>query len=170
MDERQMHAVEIKAGVEAVWAEVTKLGLIHKPMFGTVLEAELRPGGRLLYRSQDGKRVIIIGEVLECDAPRRLVHTFRFTNLKDTPTRVEWTLDATPSGTRVTIVHSQFKDQQETYKGVLTSWPKILGDIAAVVETGDVPLGSRIRNALMNALMFMMPKSTLRENIDELKR
>ena len=37
MEERQIHVVEIKAPVADVWAEITKLQHVQKPMFGTVL-------------------------------------------------------------------------------------------------------------------------------------
>ena len=102
MDERQVHVVEIKAPISAVWAEITKLKHAQKPMFNTVLESDFKPGSRMIYRSQDGKRVFIIGEVREFVPPRRFVHTFRFTNLPETPTLVEWNLEEKAGVTRVT--------------------------------------------------------------------
>jgi uncharacterized protein YndB with AHSA1/START domain len=169
VEEKQTHVVEINASADAVWAEITKLKQIQKPFFGTVLETDFKPGSRLVYKSEDGTRAFILGEIIECDPPRKLVHTFRFTNLAETPTRVEWTLEAKGPATRVTVVHSQFKDQKETAKSVLTSWPAILGDVKAVVETGDAPFGTRVRNWMMSTFAFMAPKETLIENIAELK-
>ena len=169
MDEKQTHVVEIKASADAIWSEITKLRQIQKPFFGTVLETDFKPGSRLVYKSEDGTRAFILGEILECDPPKRLVHTFRFTNLAESPTRVEWTLEPKGASTRVTVVHSQFKDQKETAKSVLTSWPTILNDVKAVLETGDATFGSRMRNWMMSAFAFMAPKETLIENIAELR-
>ena len=56
-----------------------------------------------MYRSEDGRRVFIIGEVHEFLPPKRFVHTFRFTNLPETPTLVEWTLEEKSGVTRVTV-------------------------------------------------------------------
>ena len=169
MEERQVHVVLINAPVAEVWAEVTKLKQIQKPMFGTVLDTDFKPGSRMLYRSEDGKRVFILGEIKEFVPPTRFVHTFRFTNLAETPTLVEWTLEDNGGSTRVTVVHSKFVDQKETHKAVLTSWVDILDNIKAVVETGDVPFKTRAMLWAMKTFDFMAPKETLRENIADLK-
>jgi uncharacterized protein YndB with AHSA1/START domain len=169
MEERQVHVVEIKAPVADVWAEITKLKQIQKPMFGTVLDTDFKPGSRMIYRSEDGKRVFIVGEIHECVPPTRFVHTFRFTNLPETPTLVEWSLEEKGGVTRVTVTHSKFVDQKKTADSVRTSWVDILKNIKAVVETGNVPLKTRMMLGMMSAFMFMLPKETLRENVPELK-
>lgn len=169
MDERQIHVVEISAPIADVWAEITKLKHTQKPMFNTVLESDFKPGSRMIYRSEDGKRVFILGEVVEFVPPKRFVHTFRFTNLPEEPTLVEWQLQQQGEVTRVTVTHSKFVNQQKTWDGVRTSWTDILSNIKAVVETGNVPVKTRVMHGLMSAFMFMAPKSTLRENIKELR-
>jgi uncharacterized protein YndB with AHSA1/START domain len=168
MEERQIHVVEIKAPVADVWAEITKLQHVQKPMFGTVLETDFKPGSRMMYRSEDGKRVFILGEVHEFVPPTRFVHTFRFTNLAESPTLVEWNLEEKAGVTRVTVTHSKFVDQQKTADSVRTSWVDILNNIKAVVEQGDVPLKTRLILGMMKAFMFMTPKEMLRKNIPEL--
>ena len=168
MEDRQVHRIEIKAPIMDVWAEITKLKHIQKPMFNTVLETDFKPGSRMLYRSEDGKRVFILGEIHECVPPKRLVHTFRFTTFPETPTLVEWTLEEQGSVTHVCVVHSKFVDQKKTANSVRTSWPTILGNIKSMVETGNVPLKTRLIHGMMQTFMFMAPKQTLRENILEL--
>lgn len=168
MEERQIHVVEIKAPVADVWAEITKLQHVQKPMFGTVLDTDFKPGSRMMYRSEDGKRVFILGEVHEFVPPTRFVHTFRFTNLAESPTLVEWNLEEKGGVTRVTVTHSKFVDQQKTADSVRTSWVDILNNIKAVVERGDVPFKTRFMLSMMKAFMFMTPKEMLRENIPEL--
>ena len=169
MEERQVHVVEINAPVADVWAEITKLRHIQKPMFGTVLDTDFKPGSRMIYRSEDGKRVFILGEVQEFVPPKRFVHTFRFANLAEAPTLVAWDLEEHAGVTRVTVTHSKFVDQKKTSDSVRTSWVGILENIKAVVETGDVPIKTRLMLRMMSAFMFMLPKNTLRENIPELK-
>jgi uncharacterized protein YndB with AHSA1/START domain len=169
MDERQVHVVEINAPIAEVWAEITKLRQIQKPMFNTVLETDFKPGSRMIYRSEDGKRVFILGEIKEFVPPTRFVHTFRFTNLRESPTLVEWRLQQIGALTRVTVTHSKFVDQQKTADAVRTSWVGILANIKAVVETGNVPLATRLKHGLMSTFMFMAPKETLRENVKDLE-
>lgn len=159
----QVHAIAIQAPIENVWAEITRLQGIQKPMFNTVLEAEFKPGGRILYRSEDGKRVFIVGEVVDCQPPRRLVHTFRFTAMDEQPTLVAWDLVEGPDGVRVTVEHTHFSNQTATHRSVLSSWPTILSNYKSVLERGDVPVGIRVKHALMQGFSFMLPSTTRTE-------
>jgi hypothetical protein len=45
----------------------------------------------------------------------------------------------------------------------------ILNNIKSVLETGTVPLKTRLMHGMMSAFMFMAPKETLRKNIPELR-
>ncbi len=159
----QVHAITIHATLDEVWGEITRRRGIQKPMFNTVLEAAFQPGSRILYRSKDGSRVFIIGEVVECQPPRRLVHTFRFTAIDEDPTLVAWDLSETADGVVVTVAHTHFSDQAATYRSVLTGWPTILSNYKSVLERGNVPLGTRAKHALMHAFAFMMPGGTRAE-------
>ena len=49
-------SITIAVPVEKVWAEITKTGSIQRPLYNTVLDIDLEPGGRLRYSSPDGKR------------------------------------------------------------------------------------------------------------------
>lgn len=157
-------SIDIAAPVQRVWDEITKKGSPHHAMFGTYLHADLRPGAVMTYRNKKGTHTFVLGEVLEVDAPRRLVHTFRFSMEKDEPTLVVWELTQRDSGTRVTVTHSRFQGETRTYKSVITSWPKILGLYKTIIETGNAPAGKRFGNAMMMAMCFMLPKSARTEN------
>jgi uncharacterized protein YndB with AHSA1/START domain len=160
------YAVEIAAPVERVWQEITRTNTRCRPMFGTILVTELRPGASLRYRSMDGKHTFVAGEVVEIDPPRKLVHTFVFPNLSDAPTLVTWTLEPAGAGTRVVVTHARFDGETKTFKAVHTSWPKILGLYKHVIETGDVGLGTKLQQGLMGAFCFVLPKS-LRTDVVE---
>ena len=168
MDERQVHVVEIKAPIAEVWAEITKLKQVQKPMFNTVLEAHFKPGSRMIYRSEDGKRVFILGEVKEFVPPSRFCIRFDSpTSLNANARRVESRRDERR--------HARHRDAFEIRRPAedrrlgAHGWVDILGNIKAVVETGNVPLKTRIVHGMMSAFMFMAPKETLRENIPELR-
>ena len=86
-------SITIAVPVEKVWAEITKTGSIQRPLYNTVLDIDLRPGGRLRYSSPDRKRVFVAGEVLEVDPPRRLKHTYLFAMKPEPATVVTWELE-----------------------------------------------------------------------------
>jgi uncharacterized protein YndB with AHSA1/START domain len=159
----QVHTITIQATLERVWGEITRVRGIQKPMFNTVLETTFEPGNRMRYRSKDGKRVFIIGEVVDVQPPRRLAHTFRFTATHEEPTLVAWDLSEHADGVRVTVRHTHFSRQAVTHKSVLSSWPTILSNYKSVLERGDVPLGIRAKHALMQGFAFMMPSETRAE-------
>ena len=105
----------------------------------------------------------MLGEVLEIDPPKRLVHTFRFSMEKDAPTLVEWNLTEKIGVTTVTINHSRFEGETRTCKSVSTSWLKILGLYKTIIETGKVPMGTRMQNGMMMGMSFMLPKGASTE-------
>jgi uncharacterized protein YndB with AHSA1/START domain len=162
----KVYAVEIAAAPERVWHEITRRDRRCRPMFGTVLVSDLVPGAALRYRSTKGKHTFVAGEVLEVEAPRRLVHTFTFPNLPDAPTRVTWTLEPSAKGTRLTVTHERLEPGSRTLKAVDGSWPGILELYRQEVETGTVGLGTRMKLALMGAMSFMLPRS-LRTDVVE---
>jgi uncharacterized protein YndB with AHSA1/START domain len=160
----RVFSVDISAGAQRVWDEITRRGVPHHPMFGTYLHADLTPGSVMSYRDKSGKHTFVLGEVLEVDAPTRLVHTFRFSMEGDAPTLVVWELKENAGKTRITITHSRFDGETRTYKSVSTSWPAILGLYKTVIETGKAPFGTRLKNGLMMGMSFMLPKSARTDN------
>ena len=85
----QVHRVYIKTTADRIWAAITKPEWTARYGYTGYVSYDLRPGGRYEVRATDGFRaaaesqgnqlpeVIIDGEVLEADPPRRLVTTFR---------------------------------------------------------------------------------------------
>jgi uncharacterized protein YndB with AHSA1/START domain len=151
--------IDIHAPIDRVWAELFRKGIPHHAMFGTYLHGNLEPGETITYRNKSGSHTFVLGKVLEVDPPKRLVHTFRFSCGKDEPTLVEWKLEPRGESTRVIVNHSRFEGETKTYKSVATSWPAILALYKTIIETGKPPVGARIKNGLMMAMTFMMPKA-----------
>jgi len=78
------------------------------------------------------------GEILEIEPPRLLVYTWiaNWHDDKQRPTTVRWELNATPSGTHVTVTHSglaQEKVAREDYRG---GWPGVVENLKKYAEAG----------------------------------
>lgn len=159
-------SIDIATTPEKVWEEITKTGRIQKAFYNTVLESTLQPGAKLRYYSPDKKRVFVVGEVLEVDAPNRLKHTYMMTMTPEGPTVVTWELVAIESGCRVTITHSGWTEDMKTRKNTAVGWTDILSLLKAEIETGQIPLKTRLIYAIQGAMMFMLPKSTKVEEVD----
>jgi uncharacterized protein YndB with AHSA1/START domain len=84
----QVYRVYIKATPEATWDAITKSEWTERYGYTGIVDFDLRPGGAYIVHATKEFRaqaealgnvlpdVIIDGEVLEADPPRKLVHTF----------------------------------------------------------------------------------------------
>jgi uncharacterized protein YndB with AHSA1/START domain len=161
-------AIDIAAPRQRVWDEITKTGRIQLALNNTVLESPMTPGSKLRYYSPNRKRVFVVGEIVEVTPPRRFSHTFKLLmNGGDAPSLVTWDLEETPAGCRVTLTHSGWTDQVKTHKGTAAGWRGILSVLKQQLETGDIPLKTKVTYALMGAMMFMLPKAT---KVDEVAK
>jgi uncharacterized protein YndB with AHSA1/START domain len=160
-------SILIRVPVQAVWDEITKTGAVQRPLYNTVLDIDLRPGGRLRYSSPDRKRVFIAGEVLEIDPPHRLKHTYLFAMKPEPATVVTWDLEEVEGGTRVTITHAGWTAEHTAPEKHAAGWTEILGLLKSELETGDIPTKTKVQYRLMGLMSFALPKTTKKEWIDE---
>lgn len=160
-------SILIRVPIEDVWDEITKTGSVQRPLYNTVLDIDLEPGGRLRYSSPDRSRVFVAGEVLEVDPPRRLKHTYIFTMKPEPPTVVTWELEEVPEGCRVTVTSSGWTTEHAAPEKVAAGWTEILGLLKSELETGDIPFKTRAVYWMQGLFMFALPKTTKKEYADE---
>ncbi len=154
-------SIDIHVPVQQVWHEITKTGSIQRPLYNCVLETELRPGSRLRYYSPNKKRVFVVGEVVEVDPPRKFAHTYHFVqNGKEPATLVTWELSEIPNGCRVTLTHAGFTSVHKGADKQKAGWLEILGLLKSELETGTIPMRTRLLYSVMGFTMWMLPKST----------
>ncbi len=148
----QIHRIHIKATPEAIWQAITDPEWNGRYGYQAVSEYDLRPGGAYRVPSTPEMRqmgapaVIVDGEVLESDPPRRLVQTWRALFTPETTaegfTRLTWEIEGAGSGvTRLTITH-ELADAPITALQVSGDapeagggWPYILSDLKTLLET-----------------------------------
>lgn len=160
-------SIHIDTSIERVWEEITSTGRVQRALYNTVLETTLKPGARLRYSSPDRKRVFIVGEVVEVEAPRRFSHTYWFTMWKGGgPTLVTWELAPEGTGCRVTVTHSGWTAAHEAAEKTGAGWREILGLLKQDLETGTLPLRTRVMYLVMGWFMFAMPATTKASHVD----
>lgn len=153
-------SIDIDAPIQKVWDEITRTGRIQRPLYNTVLETTFEVGSKLRYYSPDKKRVFVVGEVLAVEPPFRFKHTYVFTTTMEPPTEVTWELTERPGGCTVTLTHGGWTDRHSNPEKSAAGWREILALLKAEVETGQIPVKTRILYAIMGKAMFMLPKST----------
>ena len=152
-EDTQVFQISIKATPQAIWDAITSPEWNGKYGYGAKAEYELRPGGRYRCFASDamkaygGPDVIIDGEVIESDPPRRLVQTWR--PLWDPETVAEGgrqvTFEIVPKvdgSCTLTITHelANAPKTRAQVSGELKEagggWNHVLADLKALLETG----------------------------------
>ncbi|HKV40570.1 MAG TPA: SRPBCC domain-containing protein [Blastocatellia bacterium] len=131
-----IHAeVEIAAPPEKVFRALTEPGQLVKwwgsesVYVTTYWEMDLKPGGR--WRSvgkavANGEEFQVEGEVLEVDPPRVLSYSWNPTFAKIQTTVVRYALEATSTGTKVSVTHSGFADKVQEMHAHSQGWIRVL--------------------------------------------
>jgi len=151
----QVYEIYIKAPPQKVWDAITKPEWTQRYGYRGSVDYELRKGGAFLTRASQEMvamgvpEVVIDGEVIEADPPRKLVHTYRFLFSAETKaegfTHVTWEIEqSAPGFSRLTVTHdvegapgmagaiaSKFSEQGSG------GWAWILSDLKTLLETGS---------------------------------
>jgi len=158
----QVYRVYIKATPEAIWDAITKPEWTERYGYGGRVEYDLRPGGAYrAFATDDMKRaraemgggpvpdVIVDGEVLESDPPRKLVQTWRM--LMDPQseaegfTRLTYEIAETgPGVSKLTVIHelegaprlALFVGGEMESMGAGGGWSEVFSDLKTLLETG----------------------------------
>ncbi len=104
-------------------------------------EGTYEVGGSLRSWSPDRSQMWGDNVILECDPPRRFVHTWRSLydpDLAAEPeSRVTWEIEAQPGGfAKLTLVHDRLDASPKTAASV-RGWSYILSNLKTVMETGE---------------------------------
>jgi uncharacterized protein YndB with AHSA1/START domain len=155
----QVHRVFIKATPEAIWDAITTREWTARYGYGAPVEYELRPGGGYRVHATEAMvahgapEVMIEGEVIEADPPRKLVQTwhalFDAETAAEEATRLTWEIDEAGDGlTRLTVTHDVTGAPRSAtiVAGDLAQeagggWPYILSDLKTLLETGTTLAG-----------------------------
>ncbi len=143
----------IKASPEAIWDAITKPEWTQRYGYRSRVEYELRPGGAYrAYATEEmlamgAEEVIIDGEVVEADPPRKLEQTwnalFDPQITAEAATSLTWEVESTEAGvSKLTLTH-QLEAAPLTaalvsgsMPGTGGGWPYVLSDLKTLLETG----------------------------------
>jgi uncharacterized protein YndB with AHSA1/START domain len=153
--------VYIKATPEAIWDAITSPEWTHRYGYGSYADYDLRPGGAYRATSDEEMRkqaaeagfplpeVMVDGEVVEADPPRRLVQTWRLVmdpaTAEEGFTRLTWEIEPSrPGVTRLTVIHDLTGAPKTAAlvaggsegEGAGGGWAEVLSDLKTLLETG----------------------------------
>jgi len=151
----QVYRAFIKATPQAIWDAITNPDWTAKYGYGGRGEFDLRPGGAYRAKAPDAMRamgapeVMVDGEIMEADPPRKLVQTWRPLwdpgLVAEGHKRLTWEItDAGEGVTALTVIH-ELEGAPKTAAMVAGTtdaagggggWSWVLSDMKTLLETG----------------------------------
>ena len=140
--ERQMEKVYeifIKTTPDRLWEAITDPEIRARYNFGAAANSEWRVGSPITVDVAKHGIRLGEGEVLECDPPRRLVHTMECLwddeVRAEGTTRVTWEIEQVGDSCHLTLTHDQMRDGADAQ--IYGGWPMILSGLKTWLETGE---------------------------------
>ncbi|MCO1657281.1 SRPBCC domain-containing protein [Pseudonocardia humida] len=145
----QVYRVHIRATPQAIWDAITRPEWTVRFGYQAPVEYDLRPGGAYRGLASEAMKqygapdVVIDGEVVEADPPRRLVQTWRALFLDEGFTRLSYEIEDEGDGVcRLTVVHDVTGAPGTAAQcagrtpGAGGGWSQTLSDLKTLLETG----------------------------------
>ncbi len=133
--------IYIRTTPERLWEAITDTEIRAKYNFGALVRSDWTPGSRYEMGHPGAPTGLGVGEILEVDPPRRLVHTMTAQWSDEVhdegASRVTWEIEPIADHScRLTVVHDQLRDgaNDQLYGG----WPMILSGLKTWLESGEL--------------------------------
>ena len=136
----KVYEIYIHTTPESLWEAITDPEIRSKYNFGARVDSTWTPGSRLELTAPGADLLLGEGEILEVDAPRRLVHTMTALWSDDVKSegasRVTWAIEPVGDSCHLTLTHDRLRDgaNDELFGG----WPMILSGLKTWLETGKL--------------------------------
>src|SRR5579859_3031345 len=124
-------SVTIQATASQVWKALTDPEMIRQYLFGTHVTTDWKVGSPITYKGVwQGKEYEDKGKILEVVPEKSLVSSYwsGFSGKLDVPenySKVAYTLERTPNGTRLTITQSNIPTEKERDHSI-QNWAMVL--------------------------------------------
>jgi uncharacterized protein YndB with AHSA1/START domain len=137
-----VYVTYIQTTPEKVWnalfdKELTKLYWgVHKNV------SDWKPGSKWEQQDYDSGEVKTGGQVLEIDAPKRLVLTWSGARFDEPPSKVTFLVEEQFGAAKLTVTHEELGPKLG--KAISEGWPAVLSSLKTLLESGQpMPMTTR---------------------------
>ena len=125
----------IRSTPKKTWEAITNPKFTRQYWAGMANVSDWNPGSQWEHLNPD-KEVWVLGEVLECDPPKRLVLSWADPDdLKDKSV-VTFEIEKLKGSVCLTVTHDKLKAGSKMLRGVSWGWPRVLSSMKSFLETG----------------------------------
>ena len=125
---------------DKVFKALTDTEATAKFWFGNAVTSDWKVGSPITFH-REGK-LIIQGEVLEYDPPRRLSHSFKPMHDEkfsaEQPSRVVYEIEQQRDQVKLTVTHDDFAPDTKVFANISNGWPLVLSSLKSYLETNRV--------------------------------
>lgn len=136
-DTKLVYETYIRTTPAKLWSALTEPEFTRQYFHGTEIRSKLKKGEPFLSTAADGTKMVD-GEVLECDPPHKLVHTWRVhydPSMSHELSKVSYLIEQKGENCKLTVVH-EVENAPLTAAQVKGGWVPILASLKTLLETG----------------------------------
>lgn len=134
-----IYTTYIKTTPEKVWAAITNPEFTRQYWLQEIA-SDWKKGSKWQMLNNDKERTAkIVGEVLECTPPTRLVLTWAQAADaadKSEHSRVTYNIETVEDMVRLTVTHDNLKPGSVMSEKIVIGWPRVLSSMKSFLETG----------------------------------
>jgi len=135
-----VYVTYIRTTPEKLWQALLEPEFTRRFWAQTWFESDWQVGSPWRIMIHDG-RVADVGEVLECDPPRRLVLSWRNAFLPELKaedeTRVTFEIEPLGSSVKLTLTQEADRPDSRGIDAMSQGWPHLLSSLKSLLETGE---------------------------------
>ncbi|HTP92013.1 MAG TPA: SRPBCC family protein [Xanthobacteraceae bacterium] len=137
---RFVYVTYVRTTPGRLWQALIEPEFTRQYWAGTWQESEWKVGAAWRIMIPDG-RVADSGEIIEIDAPRRLVLTwrneFRPELHAEGYSRLSYVIEQQGDMVKLTVTHEIDRPESKFIEAVSSGWPAILSSLKSLLETGE---------------------------------
>jgi uncharacterized protein YndB with AHSA1/START domain len=136
-----VYVTYIRTAPEKLWAALTDAETMRTYWFGMRCASDWRVGSPWRLEFSDG-RIADAGEILESEAPKKLVikwrNEFRPELKAEGFSTCTMTIEALQGAAKLTVLHVIDVEKSKLVEAVSNGWPQVLSNLKSLLETGEV--------------------------------
>lgn len=131
-----VYTTYIRSTPKKTWDAISNPKFARQYWAGMANVSDWRKGSKWEHLNP-GNEVWVVGQVVECTPPKRLVLTWVDPDAPKDKSRVTFEIEKVGSSVCLTVTHDQFKEGSKMVKKVTSGWPRVLSSMKSFLETGE---------------------------------
>jgi uncharacterized protein YndB with AHSA1/START domain len=147
-DTEFVYVTYIAAPQEKIWDAIVNPEFTHK-YWGYDNISDWKVGSHWEHREKETGKLGLVGKVVECDPPKRLVLTWASPKDASNPSahsRVTFQLEPIDDMVMLTVTHDQLDPASGMNRDIRKGWPRVLSSLKSILETGKpLPTWAKVK-------------------------